>query len=85
MYVGSTNIPELVYVEWFLTGSSVWVSSGHSGFLPQLSGKWLKDYEIGYGKDQAPYSPSRAIKLEIWIGLQNHIIVIDDNTVGLGR
>ena len=42
------------YVKWCLTGSSAWVSSGHSGVLPQLSGKWLNDYEIGYSKDQAP-------------------------------
>ena len=34
-------------------GSLLWVSFGHSGFLPQLSGKCLKDYEIEYGKDQA--------------------------------
>ena len=29
--------------------SSAWVSSGYSGFLPQLSGKRLKDYETEYG------------------------------------
>ena len=33
-------------------------------FPPTAIGKWLKDYEIGYGKDQAPNtftrkSPSR--------------------------
>ena len=35
-------------------GSSAWVSSGNSGFLPQLSGKWWKDYKIEYSKGQVP-------------------------------
>ena len=35
-------------------GSNPVTATVRSGFLPPLSGKWLKDYEIGYGKDQAP-------------------------------
>ena len=31
----------------------IWVSP-HSNPAPQLSGKWLQDYDIGYEKDQVP-------------------------------
>ena len=37
----------VIYVNWCLIGHSTWVSS-------RQSCKWLKDYEIGYSKDQAP-------------------------------
>ena len=49
-----TNISLVIYSELWLTGSSVWVSSGHSSFLPQPSGKLLNDYEIGLIKDHVP-------------------------------